>query len=111
VGGSPVTVDDRQLRERRIRQVQDVVAQMFGLSTEELKTESRSRDVALPRQMAMYLAKQLTDASLSEIGQEFGGRHHTSVMHSISKVHHLRATDAVLNKTLETLLGRLRSTG
>jgi chromosomal replication initiator protein len=104
-------MDDEHLRERTIRHIQEAVAEMFGVSIEELKAESRSSSVAFPRQIAMYLAKQLTDASLSEIGQEFGGRHHTSVMHSISKVHHLRATDAVLNKTLETLLGRLRSTG
>jgi chromosomal replication initiator protein len=83
-------VDGQQLRERTIRQVQDAVSQMFGLSTEELRTKSRSRDVVLPRQVAMYLAKQLTQASLPEIGQEFGGKHQTSVMHSISRIHHLR---------------------
>jgi chromosomal replication initiator protein len=102
---------DWQSRERTIRQIQDAVAQMFGLSIEELRTESRSRDVAFPRQIAMYLSKQMTDASLSEIGQEFGGKHHTTVTHSIAKIHQLRATDAGLNRTIETLLGRLRPTG
>ena len=104
-------MNDPALREGTIRQIQDAVAQMFGLSTEELRTETRSREVAIPRQIAMYLAKQLTDASLSEIGQEFGGKHHTTVTHSIAKIHHLRATDAGLNRTIETLLGRLRFTG
>jgi chromosomal replication initiator protein len=80
---------------------------MFGLSTEELRTESRSREVAFPRQIAIYLSKQMTDASLSEIGQEFGGKHHTTVTHSIAKIHQLRATDTGLNKTIETLLERL----
>jgi chromosomal replication initiator protein len=103
-------MDDRQLRERTIRQIQDAVAQMFGLSAEELKIESRSRDVAFPRQIAMYLSKQMTDASLAEIGQEFGGKHHTTVTHSIAKIHQLRETDAGLNRTIETLLGNLRST-
>jgi chromosomal replication initiator protein len=84
---------------------------MFGLSIEELRTESRSRDVAFPRQIAMYLAKSVTDASLSEIGREFGGKHQTSVMHSIAKIHQLRATDAGLNRTIETLLGGLQFTG
>jgi chromosomal replication initiator protein len=102
---------DWQLRERTIRQIQDAVAQMFGLSIEELRTEARSRDVAFPRQIAMYLSKQMTDASLSEIGQEFGGKHHTTVTHSIAKIHQLRATDAGLNRTIETLLDRLRLTG
>ena len=103
--------DEAQFREDTIKAIQDAVAQMFGLSTEELRTESRSRDVAFPRQIAMYLAKQLTDASLSEIGQEFGGKHHTTVMHSIAKIHQLRATDAGVNRTVETLLGGLQSTG
>jgi chromosomal replication initiator protein len=79
-------MDDRQLRERTIRQIQDAVAQMFGLSTEELRAESRSREVAFPRQIAMYLSKQMTDASLSEIGQEFG-KHQSTVMHSIARIH------------------------
>jgi chromosomal replication initiator protein len=104
-------MDDRQIRARTIRHIQDAVAQMFGLSTEELKTGSRSRDVALPRQIAIYLAKQLTDASLPEIGEQFGGKHQTSVMHSIARIHQLRATDAGMNRTIETLLGSLRSTG
>ena len=103
-------MDDRQLREGTIKAIQDAVADLFGLSVGELRTESRSRDVALPRQIAMYLAKQLTDASLPEIGRQFGGKHQTSVMHSIAKIHQLRATDAGLNRTIETLLGRLRPT-
>jgi chromosomal replication initiator protein len=100
-------MDDRQIRERTIRQIQDAVAQMFGLSTEELRTEGRSRNVAFPRQIAMYLAKQLTDASLPEIGQEFGGKHSTTVMHSIAKIHQLRAIDPQTTKAIETLLGAL----
>lgn len=100
-------MDDRQLRERTIGHIQDVVAQMFGPSIEELKTESRSRDIAFPRQVAMYLAKLMTDASLSEIGRRFGAKHHTTVMHSIAKIHHLRATDAGLNKAIEALLEKL----
>ena len=101
-------VDDQQLRERTIRQIQDLVAQMFGLSTEELRTESRSRAVALPRQIAMYLAKQLTDASLPQIGRQFGGKHQASVMHSIAKIHHLRATDPGVNNAIQNLLEKLQ---
>ena len=101
-------MDDWQLRERTIRQVQDAVAQMFGLSTEELRAESRSRDVALPRQMAMYLAKSMTDASLSEIGRQFGGKHDTTVMHSIAKIHQLRATDPGVNNAIQNLLEKLQ---
>jgi chromosomal replication initiator protein len=81
---------------------------MFGLSTEELRTESRSREIGLPRQIAMYLAKQLTDASLPEIGRQFE-KHHSTVMHSIAKIHQLRATDAGMNKAIEALLEKLTS--
>ncbi|MDT7813234.1 MAG: chromosomal replication initiator protein [Acidobacteriaceae bacterium] len=95
------------LREGKIKSIQDAVAQMFSLSVEDLKTESRSRDIAFPRQIAIYLSKQMTDASLYEIGQEFGGKHHTSVMHSIAKIHQLRATDVGMNKVIETLLEKL----
>ena len=97
-----------QLRERTISAVQDEVASMFGLSVGDLQTASRARNIALPRQIAMYVAKQLTDASLPEIGRQFGGKHHTSVMHSIARIHQLRATDASINKAIETVLERLR---
>jgi chromosomal replication initiator protein len=101
-------MDERQLRENIIRQIQDAVAQMFGLSVEELRTESRSREVGFPRQIAMYLAKQMTDASLQEIGQEFGGKHHTTVLHSVAKIHQLRAVDPGVNNAIQNLLEKLQ---
>ena len=63
--------------------------------------------MAVPRQIAIYLAKQMTDASLPEIGRCFGGKHHTTVMHSIAKIDEQRRTDAAMNKTVETLLDTL----
>jgi chromosomal replication initiator protein len=60
--------------------------------------------VAVPRQIAMYVAKQLTDASLPEIGRHFGGRHHTTVMHSIARVTELRSTDPALDHAINKLL-------
>jgi chromosomal replication initiator protein len=56
----------------------------------------------------MYLVKQMTDASLSEIGREFGGKHHTTVMHSIAKVHELRRSDAALDRAISKLLTSLK---
>jgi chromosomal replication initiator protein len=100
--------EDPQLRDRTIKAIQNAVARMFGLSIEDLQTESRARNIAVPRQIAMYLAKQLTDASLPEIGQQFGRKHHTSVMHSIARIHQLRATDAGINNAIESLLESLR---
>ncbi|MGH9508715.1 MAG: helix-turn-helix domain-containing protein, partial [Terriglobales bacterium] len=62
-----------------------------------------SRSVVFPRQIAMYLAKQLTEASLPEIGRQFGGKHHTTVMHSVEKIEHSRKTDRDLNRVLNKL--------
>jgi chromosomal replication initiator protein len=61
----------------------------------------------VPRQIAMYLTKQMTDASLSEIGRHFGGRHHTTVRYSIDRVHELRRSDAALDRVISRLLESL----
>ena len=63
----------------------------------------------MPRQIAMYLAKQMTEASLPEIGRQFGGKHHTTVMHSIGKIDDLRRSDKDLNRTLNKLQETLNS--
>jgi chromosomal replication initiator protein len=60
--------------------------------------------IAFPRQVAMFLVKQLTTASLPEIGKQFGGKHHTTVLHSINKIELLRQSDKDLNKTINRLL-------
>jgi chromosomal replication initiator protein len=73
----------------------------------ELKQKNNSRQIVVPRQIAMYLAKQLTEASLPEIGRQFGGKHHTTVMHSISKIDELKRTDKDLGRTLSKLMETL----
>jgi chromosomal replication initiator protein len=78
----------------------NAVAYLFGLSVEELKQESSRRAVAAPRQIAIYLAKQMTDASLPEIGRQFGGKHHSTVMYSIAKIHERRRIDTHLNHVI-----------
>jgi chromosomal replication initiator protein len=90
-----------------IETIQLAVAELFGISLAELKEGNSARAVVIPRQIAMYLSKQMTDASLSEIGQQFAGKHHTTVMHSIAKVHELRRSDAALDRTLSELLTSL----
>jgi len=67
----------------------------------------RARAVARPRQVAMYLAKQLTPRSLPEIGRRFGGRDHTTVMHAIKKIEELRAADSVMSEDIEQLRRQL----
>jgi len=65
---------------------------------------SQRRAYVLPRQIAMYIARQLTGASLQEISREFGGRHYTTVLHSIKKVEEMRRTDEALNRTITLLI-------
>jgi chromosomal replication initiator protein len=93
------------LEERRvsIENIQRVVCQEFGLSPSQLKAKDNSRPVAYPRQIAMYLAKELTTASLPQIGRQFGGKHHTTVLHSTRKIVELRKSDRDLNRLLNKL--------
>jgi len=93
------------LEERRvsIEHVQRVVCREFGLSLAQLKAKDNSRGISYPRQVAMFLAKELTTASLPQIGREFGGKHHTTVIHSINKIAGLRDSDRDLNRLLNKL--------
>jgi chromosomal replication initiator protein len=94
---------DTQVRKITIEAIQRAVAEQFGMRVAELKQKNNSRAVVVPRQIAMYLAKQLTEASLPEIGRQFGGKHHTTVMHSIGKIDEQRRTDKNLNSTVNKL--------
>jgi chromosomal replication initiator protein len=87
-----------------IEQIQKRVGEHFGLRPQDLKIRSNSKVIAFPRQVAMFLVKQLTSASLPEIGRQFGGKHHTTVLHSINKIEAQRQTDKDLNKTINRLL-------
>jgi chromosomal replication initiator protein len=95
---------DTQEKKVTIEQIQKRVGEHFGLRAQELKIRSNSKAIAFPRQVAMFVVKQLTSASLPEIGRQFGGKHHTTVMHSINKIEMLRHTDKDLNKTINRLL-------
>ncbi len=98
---------DTQVRKISIEAIQRAVSEQFGMRVPELKQKNNSRAVVVPRQIAMYLAKQMTDASLPEIGRQFGGKHHTTVMHSIGKIDELRRTDKDLNRTINKLMETL----
>ena len=94
---------DMQVRKITIESIQRAVAEQFGMKVSDLKQKNNSRNVVVPRQIAMYLAKQMTEASLPEIGRQFGNKHHTTVMHSIGKIDELRRTDKDLHRTLNKL--------
>jgi chromosomal replication initiator protein len=102
---SMVEEEDRNIS---IESIQKSVADHYGLKVSELKSKNNSRSIAVPRQVAMYLCKQLTKASLPEIGKEFGGKHHTTVMHSISKIAALYETEGNFHRLINNLMGSIK---
>ncbi|MBZ5538993.1 MAG: chromosomal replication initiator protein DnaA [Acidobacteriia bacterium] len=91
-----------------IEVIQKRVCEHYNLRDQDLKVRSNTRAIAFPRQVAMYLVKQLTTASLPEIGRQFGGKHHTTVLHSINKIEEQRKSDKDLNRTITRLLDVLQ---
>jgi len=83
-------------------------AEQFSLHPAQLKLKSNTRRITYPRQIAMYLVKELTHASLPEIGRYFGGKHHTTVLHSIQKIEEMRQRDETLNNLLQSLMDSLQ---
>jgi len=98
---------DSQARKVTIESIQKAVAEQFGLRLVEIKAKNNSRSIVYPRQIAMYLAKHLTEASLPEIGRQFGGKHHTTVLHSVEKIEEVRKGDKDLNRLLNKLTEQL----
>lgn len=92
-----------------IRDIQEQVAAFYGLPRSEMKSARRSRCVARPRQVAMYLAKQLTPNSLPEIGRRFGNRDHTTVIHAVKQIERLRVEDADLDDDVCVLLASMEA--
>jgi chromosomal replication initiator protein len=96
-------------KEISIPIIQQVVAEYFGLKIEDFKAKRRTRSVAFPRQIAMYLSREFTDASLPKIGEEFGGRDHTTVIHAHDKIASNLQRDSVLESTIAALINQLNS--
>ena len=115
VTAAPVTLDmARQVLkpmlhngERRVTidAVMRAVAERFDLQPSQLKQKTNAHEISRPRQIAMYLVKELTSASLPEIGRHFGGKHHTTVLHSVRKVDEMRQTDPDLNNLIHNIIG------
>ena len=91
-----------------IEGIQKVVADHYSLKVAELKAKNNSRRVAEPRQMAMFLCRELTESSLPQIGKEFGGKHHTTVLHSIRKIEGKRNKDPKFENTISKLVNAIR---
>lgn len=91
--------------------IQRVVADYFNLSPSELKGKKRTRQVAFPRQMAMYISREITEASMTDVGLEFGGRDHTTVMHACQRITSRMRTDPTIEDIIQTLIRRIREEG
>jgi chromosomal replication initiator protein len=101
-------VKDHEEKAVTIDHIQKFVSEYYQLKLADLKSRNNSKSIAMPRQIAMYLCKQLTHASLPEIGRSFGGKHHSTVIHSIKKVEALRKRDGQFNTLLNSFLESFR---
>lgn len=117
--GTPITLetiqetlsDSRYAKGMRLTvdKIQRAVAEEFGITLNDMTSKRRARDIARPRQVAMYLCKRLTKRSLPDIGRRFGGRDHTTVMHAVKRIDELRAGDESFNTRVETVENTLKA--
>jgi len=87
-----------------VEKIQKLICHKYKMKPSQLKSKNNSPKVAFPRQIAMYLSKELTKSSLPEIGKKFGGKHHTTVIHSIRKIEKLRGENSEFNKEINSLI-------
>jgi chromosomal replication initiator protein len=117
--GRPMTVDLAQevlkdvfpqgeMPEISVEQIQSTVIDRFGISMQELTGDRRSQAVVYPRQVAMYLCRELTDSSLPKIGKKFGGRDHTTVIHATTKIAKLIQQDRSVYNLVQELTARIK---
>jgi chromosomal replication initiator protein len=101
-------VIDHDEKAVTIEQIQKFVADYYQMKPAEIRSRNNSKSVAMPRQIAMYLCKALTHASLPEIGRSFGGKHHSTVIHSIKKVEEMRKKSAEFDQQVKNLLDQFK---
>jgi len=117
--GKPITVEtaQQQLKDvfaspkqtnMSLENIQRVVADYFSLSYNDLKGKKRTQNIVYPRQLAMYIAREITEYSTTEVGQEFGGRDHTTVMHACQKMEEKIRADPTLDSTIQTLIRMIK---
>ena len=94
-------------RQITVDEIKEVVADYFGLKIDDLESKRRSRPVVVPRQIAMYLIREMTECSLAQIGNEFGGRDHTTALHAYDKISNLLQTDGSLQRTIYELTKKI----
>jgi len=97
-----------EVQQVSIERIQTLVSERFGLSLEELCSDRRSQNIVYPRQVAMYLSRELTDSSLPKIGRQFGGRDHTTVIHATSKISRMIREDRDVYNLVQELTARVK---
>ncbi len=102
-------IDSEEPEGVTLARITKTVAEHYKLSIEEIKSKNNSRQIAVPRQVAMYLCKRLTKHSFPEIGREFGGKHHTTVMHSVDKIENIIKDDRNFHRVVSELIDNLCS--
>jgi chromosomal replication initiator protein len=102
-------IDSEEPEGVTLERITKTVAGHYNLSIEEIKSKNNSRQIAVPRQVAMYLCKRLTKHSFPEIGREFGGKHHTTVIHSVDKIENIIKEDRIFHRVISELIDNLCS--
>lgn len=100
-------ISNKNNKQITVELIQDVVASYYNLRIDDFKSKRRTKNVAYPRQIAMYLARKLTDLSLPKIGEEFGGRDHTTVIHAYEKISEDLEKDDALKETIDELIKKI----
>ena len=91
-----------------IDEIQTQVSKFYGVTVKEIKSTKRNQNIVLARQVAMYLAREMTDNSLPKIGKEFGGRDHSTVLHAYNKIKNMLAQDDSLRIEIETIKNKIK---
>lgn len=102
-------IPNRQPKKITVKAIQELISKEYNIKMEDFAARKRTQSIAFPRQIAMYLSRKLTDLSLPKIGEEFGGRDHTTVMHAFNKIEDLMKEDPEFKNTIEALKEKLKS--
>lgn len=102
-------IPNRKPKIITIQGIQEVISKKYDIKLSDFAAKKRTRSIAFPRQIAMYLSRQLTDLSLPKIGEEFGGRDHTTVIHAFDKISQMIENDSDFEKEIEEIIEQLKS--
>ena len=102
------TISSNYSSKNDINKIQRIVSEYYNVTVEDLKSKKRVASIAFPRQIAIYLSRQLTDESFPRIGMEFGGRDHSTVIHSVDKITEELKTNKQLQKIIEEIKQKLQ---